>query len=377
MAKSFNIENYRKEILQFLGNAMEAERIDAVMMPMLVPSKDSYAWIVTTDKEILKQMNPIAPIMPINGANALKRYTRKGKAELNLAVVMRSCEIRASIELMKLKQVNPEKVFLFSYDCVGALPMQDYIVDAENKEKQFIDLFNADNWKSIDLKPVCNICDKFSLPACDIHFGFCNENILNISNSEKGATLLTELKIEDKKGNKTWESSVAKTQKERTAAKLKQFEETKKATDGFSNLQETFAHCIGCHNCSSVCPICYCRQCYFDSATSKPNSDFKMIRAQKKGALAFPLDRLMFHVGRMSHMSLSCVSCGLCSDACPVDIPVANIFSFVGSETQKTFEYEAGASAGDALPMRDYKLDELGELSKLVDSAEGGEAENE
>jgi len=102
-----------------------------------------------------------------------------------------------------------------------------------------------------------------------------------------------------------------------------------------------------------------------------------LIRAQNKGALAFPLDRLMFHIGRMSHMSLSCVSCGLCSDACPVDIPVANIFSYMANETQKTFEYSAGESVGDALPMRDYKLEELGELGKLVKSAEAGENENE
>ena len=35
---------------------------------------------------------------------------------------------------------------------------------------------------------------------------------------------------------------------------------------------------------------------------------------------------LLFQLGRMSHMSLSCVSCGMCEDACPVDIPVGRIF---------------------------------------------------
>ncbi len=377
MNKTIDVNNIRKDILQFFGKATDSGQIDAVMMPMLVPAKDSYAWIVTTDKALLEKMNPVAPVMPVNGAIALKRYTRKGKAELKLAVLMRPCEIKAAIELMKLKQVNPESVFLFSCDCVGALPMQNYIADPENTEKQFNEIFAADNWKSSDLKPVCNICDKFSYPACDVHFGISNSKILPMSNSEKGAALLTELKVADKKDDKDWKKSIEETKKERTSAKLKQYKETQKETDGFENLQKLFSHCLGCHNCQSVCPICYCRQCYFDSAASKPNSDIKLMRAEEKGALAFPLDRLMFHIGRMSHMSLSCVSCGLCSDACPVDIPVANVFGFVGSETQKTFEYESGASAGDALPMRDYKLDELGELGKLVETAEGGEVENE
>ena len=51
---------------------MESKLIDAVMMPMQIPSKDSYAWILIKDMNLLENMNPIAPIMPINAANALK-----------------------------------------------------------------------------------------------------------------------------------------------------------------------------------------------------------------------------------------------------------------------------------------------------------------
>ena len=101
------------------------------------------------------------------------------------------------------------------------------------------------------------------------------------------------------------------------------------------------------------------------------------MRAEQRGGLSLPLDKLMFHTGRMAHMSLSCISCGLCSDACPVNIPVAKIFSYVASETQKTFEYTAGESFGDALPMKEYKPEELGELGDLVQSAEIQEGDHE
>ena len=370
-------ESIRKEMIKFFKDAMESKNIDVVMMPMRVPSKDSYAWILIKDKNLLEDMNPIAPIMPINAANALKRYTRKGKGKYKIAVLIRPCEIRATIELTKLKQIGLEDVILFSYDCVGALPMQDYIADPENNEKKFDMIIENNNWDSEDLKPVCNICDKFSLSASDVHFGLKDDKIIILSNSEKGEKLLSDLKIENKKDDKIWVEKINKIKIEKAKNRQKSFKEISKMTDGFTNLQDTFAHCIGCHNCGTVCPICYCRQCYFDSSVSKPNSDVKLIRAENKGALAFPLDRLMFHIGRMSHMSLSCVSCGLCSDACPVDIPVANIFSYMASETQKTFEYSAGENVGDALPMQDYKLDELGELGKLVKSAEAGESENE
>ncbi|MDP8202996.1 MAG: 4Fe-4S binding protein, partial [Candidatus Tenebribacter mawsonii] len=176
---------------------------------------------------------------------------------------------------------------------------------------------------------------------------------------------------------KKWQTYIEDKKKIKTKNKEETFKIVKNMVEGFDNLTETFSNCIGCHNCSSSCPICYCRQCYFDSSVAKPNSDVIMMRAEDRGAVSLPLDRIMFHTGRMAHMSLSCVSCGLCSDACPVNIPVAKIFSFVASQTQKTFDYQAGASAGDALPMKEYKLDELGELGELVKSAEAQEGGNE
>ena len=107
-------ESIRKEMIKFFKDAMESKNIDVVMMPMRVPSKDSYAWILIKDKNLLEDMNPIAPIMPINAANALKRYTRKGKGKYKIAVLIRPCEIRATIELTKLKQIGLEDVILFS-----------------------------------------------------------------------------------------------------------------------------------------------------------------------------------------------------------------------------------------------------------------------
>ncbi len=76
-------------------------------------------------------------------------------------------------------------------------------------------------------------------------------------------------------------------------------------------------------------------------------------------------------------MTLSCVSCGVCSDACPVNIPVAKLFSYVAAQTQEAFDYCSGESLGDTLPMKEYKLDEMGELTTLVKSAEVQESESE
>lgn len=367
----------RGAILELLKSAADKGVFDAIMLPMQVPSGDSYAWLMIKDKQYLDDAIALAPIMPVNAAKALKRYTRKGKGSLKVAALIRPCEVRAVIELRKLHQINADNLLLCSYDCPGALPMQDYIADPAKGEKLFSQLITQKIWDSKDVKPVCQICDNFSLPASDLHFGIHEEELYLISNSAKGDDFFQEMKLENKDDLANWKQSIEQITAVKASNKEKSYKVIKDMVAGIDNMLDTFANCIGCHNCQSACPICYCRQCYFDTVVAKPNSDIVMMRAEQRGAIALPLDRIMFHTGRMTHMSLSCVSCGLCTDACPVNIPVAKIFSYVGSQTQATFEYTAGASAGDALPMKEYKSEELGELGNLVNSAEahGGEHE--
>jgi formate dehydrogenase subunit beta len=127
----------RSAIKDFFKVAVEKEQFNLVLMPMKVPSQDSYAWMMIKDIELLKDANPIAPIMPVNAANAIKRYTRKGNGSYKIAAIVRPCEIRAIIELVKLNQIKLDDITLFSYDCVGALPMQDYIANPEKGEVDF------------------------------------------------------------------------------------------------------------------------------------------------------------------------------------------------------------------------------------------------
>jgi formate dehydrogenase subunit beta len=61
----------------------------------------------------------------------------------------------------------------------------------------------------------------------------------------------------------------------------------------------------------------------------------------------------------MNHMSLNCVSCGACEDACPAGIPIAQIFSAVADRTQKAFGYQAGLDLEQKPPLVTFLKDEL------------------
>lgn len=370
-----NKKGITEAILAFLEELLSLEDFDAVLIPMRVPSEDSYAWVLVNDENLLGDADPVAPVMPVQGANALSSCSRKGEGNIRIAALMRPCEVRAAIELSKLNQVKLDTVTLITYDCPGALPLSDYIKDPVKGEKTFDSVLAGPGRDVESVKQVCRICDDFSmLPASDLHFAFYSEsggNILLIPGSKKGSALLKKMDIEPSVDISSWKENIEELKKEQIKRRKERFKKVKGMVEGFESLAETFADCIGCHNCQSVCPVCYCRQCYFDSETSRLDAESVLLRTESRGAVSLPADRVMFHIGRMSHMSLSCVSCGLCTDACPVSIPVADLFSYVADRTQDTFNYRSGKDKEEPVPLKTYREEEEKGINELVKGAEG------
>jgi formate dehydrogenase subunit beta len=367
-------------IRNFLRKALEVAAADAVLVPVGTPSGDSYAWILTNDPALLDRANPMAPTMPVQGAKALRSLTRKGKGTVKVIAVMRPCEIRAAIELSKLNQVRLDNIILLSYDCLGAVPLRDYVGDPAGSEIRFDSMLEARRTDDEAVKPVCRICVDFALVDSDIHLGSVGEPAgsgLLVAKSEKGRTVLESMGMACEEDASGWMQAVMDLKAEREARRSKVLGDTGAALKGLDGLHATFADCIGCHNCRSACPICYCRQCYFDSETARPDPGALLDTAVARGGIAFPGNRVMFHTGRMAHMSLSCVSCGQCSDACPVEIPVADIFSYMAGLTQPTFEYVAGRNGGEPLPLRHFREDEIVRVHEIVKSAEQEEVAHE
>jgi formate dehydrogenase subunit beta len=148
----------------------------------------------------------------------------------------------------------------------------------------------------------------------------------------------------------------------RIEEKEKLFASLTPAGEGLDGLIEVFGKCIGCHGCGHVCPICYCLLCDFESRSFDYDTPYFEKELAGKGALRLPPDTIFFHLGRMTHMSFSCVGCGVCSDTCPVGIPVAAVFKKVGEHTASLFEYVPGRDVEEAIPVMVFKEEEFHEL---------------
>ena len=358
----------KEAILDFLKKAMDNGVFDAVLIPMRVPAGDSFAYVLIKDKSLLKDAFPLSPIMSVQGANAVSSVTRLGKGNMKIAAVMRPCEIRATIELSKLGQTNLENITLISMDCPGVLPMSDFLSDPKKSMSLFDDA--VQKWDDKAMRPVCQICDKSSMVAGDIHIGTLGakkDTFFIVSSSQKGNDVLDKLGMALKENIDSWQNKVKNIAEEKQKKRKKTLKDLKSEIGGLDNLLDTFSQCINCHNCMRVCPICYCRVCYFDSDKVKHPPEDYLERAESKGSIRFLPDTTLFQMGRMMHMSLSCVSCGACEDACPMSIPVAQIFSMIADETQGLFDYVSGRNLEEPLPLITYKEEELHEVEDAND----------
>jgi formate dehydrogenase subunit beta len=133
---------------------------------------------------------------------------------------------------------------------------------------------------------------------------------------------------------------------------------------GIDALTKFFDKCINCHNCMNVCPICYCKECLFDSSVFNLEANKYIGKAEKKGLFKMPNDSLLFHTTRMNHMVVSCVGCGLCEQACPSDIPLMEIITPIGENAQKILDYTPGSDIEEKVPMVIYKEDEYQEVGE-------------
>jgi formate dehydrogenase subunit beta len=354
-------EGVQQAITELLKRGLDEKVWDAVLVPARVPAGDSFAWLLVRDSSVLDETQPLPPVISVQGARAIYRFARRGVAG-KVAAVLRPCEVRATIELAKLKQVDTDGLVLISMDCPGAVPLKAYLDDPQQGDAGFEKLLNGDETVA---REVCKTCQLFSRAASDLHFatlGADNGQAAIVAASEQGRLLLEKLGIAEDGSLDAWERAVAERQEQRKQARAEAQATLRQAITGTDKLLETLSQCINCHVCRSVCPICYCRQCYFESRAVLMPPDNILARARRKGGMRLPPDTLLFHLGRMSHMSLSCVSCGACEDACPSSIPVAQMFSLVADATQKQFDYVSGRSVTEPLPTITYKEDELPDL---------------
>jgi formate dehydrogenase subunit beta len=376
MAISAKIDVKDQDILSslkdFFRSILQLEDVSAILVPQHLPMKNVVMPTLVTDLEHLDGVDPLAPIFPVNTAKVVSRLTRK-PAGGKVAVVLRSCEIRSFIELVKLKQGYMDEVVIIGIDCLGAYKNTDYfkfvgedVTESTKKFYQSVLSGKGAAMDDVDLASACKACEHPVPDSADIIIGLfgmdTNNQLLVQAKNTKGEDLLTRIDLPDLEEPKARQDAIESLITRRTEYRDKMFAETTEATNTLEKLTGYLANCINCYNCRVACPVCYCKECVFvtDVFNHEPSQYLKW--AIRKGAIKMPTDTVFYHITRLAHMSTACIGCGQCSNACPNDIPVMELFRTVAQRTQKAFEYEAGRSIEDDPPLSVFMEDELADV---------------
>lgn len=361
-------ESRQGAIRGLLASLLAKGVVDAWLVPMALPG-GGVAPSLVTDAEALERAEPLAPVLPINAARAVSQLTMTAHKE-KLGVVLRSCEVRAVVELVKFQQASLEGVLVVGIDCPGTYGVAEWQAVGEKERALEALLAGAatgepEAWEGLSFRSACEMCVE-PLAAgehVDLAVGLVGVDAgqLYLRMGEDVAAALGLAAGDAPAGRKAAVDRLLAGRKAARDAALAGFRGRVGSMEG---LLAEFGACVRCHNCMVNCPICYCRECIFRTPTFEHESQLYYQWAERKGTVRMMPDTVLFHLTRLNHMATSCVGCGVCSEACPVGIDVATVFQAVGEKVQALFDYHPGRSVGEAAPVQEFREDELTTLGE-------------
>ncbi|MCK4728919.1 MAG: Coenzyme F420 hydrogenase/dehydrogenase, beta subunit C-terminal domain, partial [Desulfobacterales bacterium] len=320
---------------------------------------------------------------PVNVAKEVKEYLDGAKG-MKMAVTCKPCDARAIIELAKRGQINIENLILIGLNCTGTLlpavarrmikdeyqVNPDDLIGEDIDDGKFIITLRDGTKKERDLNELeekgygrrenCRRC-AINIPRmADIACGkwgtkgkkatfieVCSQRGSELIERavEAGALIVEppdEQSIEEreKKDREAIELAKAGEKRDLDVLRWLPYEERLKYWSRYFN------RCIKCFGCRDVCPICYCQDCYLEPG-----------RGFVKGGESPP--DMIFPLVRLAHVADSCVNCGQCQDACPMEIPLTRLYHMLNRELSSMFDYIPGMDVSDYPPLTTVTDEEL------------------
>jgi len=364
-------------LAKLLSDLLRKEVVRGVLVPAIQPNGHMVHQTLVADPDSMDVVDPFAPVVPTNGAKLVASLTANPAGQ-PLAAVLRSCEVRAFTELVKLHQGTTEDLLVIGLDCLGRYENRDFLNREDHGNGASLGFLkaatNGGDTKlpsGADITAACRACEDVEPAGVDLRLcvlgADLDKSLWIEAVTEKGEAALAALELTPNGDTPPErEEAVSKLVADRRAYKKTMLEAFEEKTPDMASLSETVAACINCYNCRVACPVCYCRECVFVTDTFRHDGEQYLKWSLKRGQVKMPTDTVFYHLVRMVHMSTLCVGCGQCASACPNDVPVMELFTSTAKRTQARFDYVPGRNLEEGQPLAIFHAEEYDDVTGQV-----------
>jgi formate dehydrogenase subunit beta len=330
---------------EFLTAWWEQYQPDMLLAPIEQQDQRGLVVKVIEEPAELAGVNPFAPVMSGNAASAAYRLLQVNPGK-RLAVMLRPCELRAFVELMKRQRpaLEQSKLVVFGVDCLGTFAKADYAIAIEAHGPEDVTaevLCNAaeGGFRLQRFRTACQICDWPSPRGADLIIGTIGvdtrQHLLLVARDEKTdlalglGRLAGELAAEYDVSR--WETVVGAIADTHAALRNQMIEDMKGVYrfDDLGSILAWLANCSLCGECLKACPI------YEGEFAGLANR-----RDSAQPGIA-PLGDMV----SLSRWLASCTGCGICEEMCNMHVPLFLLISALSHRIRDKMNYRSGDPA--------------------------------
>jgi len=261
-------------------------------------------------------------------ANNLSKYLLDfRKVEGKVGIIVKGCDSRSVVELLKENQIDRDKVFIVGVPCSG-------IVDREK-------LLEVLGVSSGEVVAVEDGGDAFVVTLKEGKQRVGKEKVLRgeCLVCKYPTPLVYDVLLGEAVSSLPWVGDDYSLIKEQEALSSEE-----KALYWNRELSQ----CIRCYACRNICPVCTCSECIFDKKAPRWITKANDVS-----------ENLVYHLVRAFHVAGKCIDCGECERACPMNIPLRSLNKKVEKDLLELFDYTAGIDVEQQPPLTTYKVGDL------------------
>ncbi len=288
----------------------------------------------------VKSLNPFTPLMPINAAKLIPDLLA-GSSNRKAGALLRPCELRTLIEMTKQDGLQLDNLLTISVDCLGTLPLDEYQWRLERKgsskglAQEALQFSRQGGIARYRYRSACQVCVSPEATHADINIGILGlpvrqQILVNTKNTE----IAERLKL-DHLATREIPQELLDGHQRVTGRLVQRSENTRERIsnglaellpENVADLIEQLETCGDCTTCLDICPLC-------DMHYPEKDTQGKLIEKE------------------VVRWLISCSGCGICEQACPRHLPLTIIFNHIQYQLAEEYDYQAGFSEKDLLPL--------------------------